>query len=325
MTPRHPERDTDPALAALLESAYAQRVDVEVAARHLWVIHRASGAFRGQGRRTRKALVSVLAGGMLFMSSGGALAASSDALPGDVLYSVKRGVEQARIVLSVSREGDARLHLALAERRMAEAREAAAKRPEVVAKLVEDALDSIDTAERTGGTVVAMEVQEARSKTTEQLDVLVAVMDESAADLLSPRKIVTAQTEIAMVPTSPTPSESDAATPSASPSEDTSTLAAEASPTSEPEQTASASPSSSPSATSSPTASSSPSASASPSPTTSPSASASPSPSTSPTASPSEPTPTSSPSRKYESVDPTDAPSGTTTTAPAQPEATPTS
>ena len=318
MTPQQPDRDTDPALSALLDSAYAQRVDVEVAARHLWVIHRAAGSLRVQGRRTRKALVSVLAGGMLFMSSGGAVAASSDSLPGDMLYSVKRGVEQARIVLSVSREGDARLHLALAERRMSEARAAAAKRPQVVAELVEEALESIDTAERTGGTVVAMEVQEARRETTQQLDVLVAVLDESAAARIEPRKIASAPPQADPVPS---PSTGPSAPPSdAAPSEGTATLASE--PSSSPSASASTtspSPSSSPSASSSPTASASPSSSPSASPSSSPSATAGPSSSPSATAAPAEPTPTSSPTRKYESVEPSEAPTGT------EPSAAPTS
>lgn len=315
MSKHSPHRDVDPALGALIDDAYTERVDMEVAARHLWMIHRAAGAMRTQGRRTRKALVSVLAGGMLFMSSGGAVAASSHALPGDMLYTVKRGVEAARIVLTVTPEGDARLYLSLAQRRMAEMKAAAAKRPEVVPELMRDAQDSLQTAERKGGTKVAMQVQEA----TEQLDVLVAVLDESAADRVANRKTTSAETEMAMMTSASPSATTDAeASPTASPSEGTNALASEPTPESSASAGASPSPSEatspSPSPTDSPSESTSPSSSPTPSPTASESTSASPSASPTPS---SEPVPTSSPGRKYESVEPTEAPSGAGTASPA--------
>lgn len=269
MTERFPDRDTDPALAALLQSAYAERVDMELAARHLWMIHRAADALRS--RRvvgTRKALVAMLAGSMLFMSSGGALAASSNALPGDVLYGVKRGVEQARIVLTVSRQGDARLHLALAKRRMAEASASAVERPEVVPDLVRDALDSLEVAERTGGQSVAVEVEEVRRETSEQLDVLVAVLDSSVDSVAGPnRKAATPEARMTLAEL----------VPSASPSAEASLTDAAESPSSSPAASVDPSPTSERTASGSPTPSESQSTSASPSATTSPEATATPS------------------------------------------------
>lgn len=269
MTERFPDRDTDPALAALLQSAYAERVDMELAARHLWMIHRAADALRS--RRvvgTRKALVAMLAGSMLFMSSGGALAASSNALPGDVLYGVKRGVEQARIVLTVSRQGDARLHLALAKRRMAEASASAVERPEVVPDLVRDALDSLEVAERTGGQSVAVEVEEVRRETSEQLDVLVAVLDSSVDSVAGPnRKAATPEARMTLAEL----------VPSASPSAEASPTDAAESPSSSPAASVDPSPTSERTASGSPTPSESQSTSASPSATTSPEATATPS------------------------------------------------
>lgn len=331
MTERFPDRDTDPALAALLQSAYAERVDMEMAARHLWMIHRAADALRS--RRvvgTRKALVAMLAGSMLFMSSGGALAASSNALPGDVLYGVKRGVEQARIVLTVSRQGDARLHLALAKRRMAEASASAVERPEVVPDLVRDALDALDVAERTGGQSVAVEVEEVRRETSEQLDVLVAVLDSSVDSVAGPnRKAATPEARMTLAELVPSVS----ASPEASPA------TADASPSSSPSASGDPSLSPSPSATPERTASGSPSPSESQSPTGSPSATpsedATEEPSVEPTATETTPPPSGStsptatesastgPTRRYEewqatpSVAPEPAPEPAPSPAPA--------
>lgn len=327
MTERFPDRDTDPALAALLQSAYAERVDMEMAARHLWMIHRAADALRS--RRvvgTRKALVAMLAGSMLFMSSGGALAASSNALPGDVLYGVKRGVEQARIVLTVSRQGDARLHLALAKRRMAEASASAVERPEVVPDLVRDALDSLEVAERTGGQSVAVEVEEVRRETSEQLDVLVAVLDSSVDSVAGPnRKAATPEARMTLAELVPSVSSSPEASPTtadASPSSSPS-ASGDPSPSATPERTASGSPS--PTASDEPTSSPSaePTESGSEEPSAEPSASegsSTPSESTSPAASESAST---GPTRRYEewqatpSVAPEPAPEPAPSPAPA--------
>jgi hypothetical protein len=62
--------------------------------------------------------------GLLSVSAGVAFA-SGDALPGDLLYTLKRGIERARIALSLSSAGDAALLLGFADERLQEADELA--------------------------------------------------------------------------------------------------------------------------------------------------------------------------------------------------------
>jgi hypothetical protein len=57
----------------------------------------------------------------LIASGVGVAGAAAEALPGDQLYGVKRGLEEASLVLSVTRSGDADLLLEFAGRRLAEA------------------------------------------------------------------------------------------------------------------------------------------------------------------------------------------------------------
>ncbi|MFQ5996768.1 MAG: DUF4382 domain-containing protein, partial [Dehalococcoidales bacterium] len=73
---------------------------------------------------------------VLFMLSGGVVAASNNSMPGEVLYPVKMATEQARLVLTPSEEGKAKLHIAFAERRMEEMAEMSRRgQVEQVAKL----------------------------------------------------------------------------------------------------------------------------------------------------------------------------------------------
>ncbi len=59
----------------------------------------------------------------LLIGSVGVAYASGDALPGDNLYGVKRGLERAALVVSLSAEGDAELWLKHADQRIAEVEE----------------------------------------------------------------------------------------------------------------------------------------------------------------------------------------------------------
>jgi hypothetical protein len=59
----------------------------------------------------------------LLGASAGAAWASGDALPGDPLYPLKRGIERARIGLSWTSEGDAELWVEYAQERLMEAEE----------------------------------------------------------------------------------------------------------------------------------------------------------------------------------------------------------
>lgn len=70
--------------------------------------------------RPAYALGAVLLALMLLGGSVGAAYASSDALPGDTLYGVKRGVEQITLTITLSDEAEARLLQGYAERRVEE-------------------------------------------------------------------------------------------------------------------------------------------------------------------------------------------------------------
>jgi HAMP domain-containing protein len=69
------------------------------------------------------ALIAALATCGILSVSVGAAYASGDALPGDPLYGLKRGIERARIALSLSSAGDAELLLGFANERLQEAEE----------------------------------------------------------------------------------------------------------------------------------------------------------------------------------------------------------
>ncbi|NIS83111.1 MAG: hypothetical protein GTO14_23570 [Anaerolineales bacterium] len=65
-------------------------------------------------------LVSVFLAALLLFSSFGVAWASTDALPGDSLYGVKRGMEEARLALTLNDESDTALLQAFADERLEE-------------------------------------------------------------------------------------------------------------------------------------------------------------------------------------------------------------
>jgi hypothetical protein len=71
--------------------------------------------------RPALALTGLLAAVGLLGASAGVARASGDALPGDPLYPLKRGIERARIGLSWTSEGDAALWVGYAQERLMEA------------------------------------------------------------------------------------------------------------------------------------------------------------------------------------------------------------
>ncbi len=68
-------------------------------------------------RRWAVAIAVVLA---LFLAGGGTVAASSDSLPGDVLYPVKMATEKVQAFFTFGDEAKANLHIKFAERRIKE-------------------------------------------------------------------------------------------------------------------------------------------------------------------------------------------------------------
>lgn len=101
-------------------------------------------------------MVAALASLMLVVTGGGAIAASAGTLPGDALYSVKRGTERIRLVLAVTPEADAHTHLAIARTRWVEAQQAVEDRPDVVPALLGETFAALDAAERPGGRIADM-------------------------------------------------------------------------------------------------------------------------------------------------------------------------
>ncbi len=189
--------ELDPELAELLGDAFRRDVSMEVAARHLWSIDRAARQAQEQTKggtsaspdvvaapsgtpvatpraprvtsprarhRSRRALVAVLAAVMLFSTSTAALAASSESLPGDLLYSVKTTGEQARWLLAFTSEARALVLVEIAENRLAEADRARSVRPAVVGELIARAEDAIAEAERVPSARVAEAVQGVRTR-----------------------------------------------------------------------------------------------------------------------------------------------------------------
>src|SRR5258706_903957 len=94
----------------------------------------------GSGR-TRGAIILGVAAGALALS--GVSLASTDSVPGDTLYSVKRSSEQAQLVLAGSDINRAQLHLEFAKSRLVEARH-------VEANAINGVLSTMDGEIRTG-------------------------------------------------------------------------------------------------------------------------------------------------------------------------------
>jgi Domain of unknown function (DUF5667) len=96
---------------------------------------------RDRGGRTRAAILLGVTAGALALS--GVSLASTDSVPGDALYSVKRSSEQAQLVLAGSDAGRGQLHLEFAKSRQVEARH-------VPADATDGVLDDMDGEARAG-------------------------------------------------------------------------------------------------------------------------------------------------------------------------------
>jgi hypothetical protein len=211
--------DLDPATAEAMARAYHQEVDVETAARHLWMLHRAgrarAGSRRedrggGHGRVIRQVAVSVLVGLMLVSSSGAAVAASRSSLPGDVLYPVKRGAEQAQLILTVDPRAQEQLQLEIARTRLDELRRVVEVRPEAVPRLVADTLAAIEVAGTASSGAESL-IAEAEAEIADLApDLAAAPAEEASSSALS---------AAAVPPGSPSPAPSPV--PSASPTPST--------------------------------------------------------------------------------------------------------
>lgn len=172
----------DEELRELVHRSFATTVDVDTAARHLWVLHRV-GAHMQRARRTRvrQGLVVACLALMLFATSGVAVALSNGALPGEALYHVKRGAESVQLLVTRAPEADARLNLRFARVRLGEAVAVAAVRPLELPRLFGDAAASVERAEEVGGPAVAAEATALRMEASETILALSGSVDGEVA------------------------------------------------------------------------------------------------------------------------------------------------
>jgi len=92
----------------------------------------------------RRRLVALTAGALalLMLTAGSAVAVAQDADPDDALYGLKRASEEAWLVMPRGSERAAEVHLALADRRIEEARRA----PEHAERLVSEGIGNVEAA-----------------------------------------------------------------------------------------------------------------------------------------------------------------------------------
>lgn len=216
--------DFDPALSALLRRALHQQVDPETSKRHLEIIKTEAARLQAERAATpvwprRQLLVAALVGLLLMVMSGGAVAASGAALPGDLLYPVKLGTEQVRLLIAISPDADSAVLLDIARRRIAEAQEAMHRQPESVNKLVQEAMQAIDAADTERDPVLqrtAMTLRDQASRTVALTDDL----DPDQADALqtpTPRVTVPPSASSSSDPTVALPPDAEPPTSSGSP------------------------------------------------------------------------------------------------------------
>ena len=106
--------------ARAAREAFAVEVPDDVARAHLAAIDDTVVPFERPHRRRRLALTLIAAVITVVLLGGAAVAASASALPGDVLYPVKRAVERIELTIHSDPASRARLHLQYAQRRLAE-------------------------------------------------------------------------------------------------------------------------------------------------------------------------------------------------------------
>lgn len=110
-------------LAARVRAGLQVEVSADAARAHLTALAGAASIGEARRRRGRRALVASLAAAVvLTLGSGSALAASSDDVPGDPFYGLKRAAERVAIAMRRAPESKAALHLQFADRRLAEIR-----------------------------------------------------------------------------------------------------------------------------------------------------------------------------------------------------------
>jgi uncharacterized protein DUF5667 len=111
--------------AQVARAAFVRSLPADVARAHLSMLREdraknvvAMPVVRGRGLRLAAAFVAAAV--VLVVGAGSAVAASSDAVPGDPLYGVKRAVERISLAMHRDPVGRAALHLQFADERLDE-------------------------------------------------------------------------------------------------------------------------------------------------------------------------------------------------------------
>jgi hypothetical protein len=166
--PERPDADLDAGLRDLLVAAYSEPVDIDTAARHLWHLH--MHALRQRSSLAQQSLrltaVAVMAFAALLGLSG-TLASIDPPPPAQEVVAQNGGHEDADPGPWAGppmpfRDAQARAHIVYGQRRIAQAEFAVATRPQVITGLVEDAVGSVERAERIAGRELAQEIKPAR-------------------------------------------------------------------------------------------------------------------------------------------------------------------
>ncbi len=132
---RHDDDSFDSSLGLLLRRALRQKVDPETRDRHLDALTVQAARLREAGataevlpmRPARPRWVGAVAAALVVLAfCSTTVVASQEALPGDVLYTVKRGTENARLLLATSPEAVAEVRADIAQTRSEEAQLVAA-------------------------------------------------------------------------------------------------------------------------------------------------------------------------------------------------------
>jgi len=132
---RHDDDSFESSLGLLLRRALRQKVDPETRDRHLDALTVQAARLREAGptaevlpmRPARPRWVGAVAAALVVLAfCSTTVIASQSALPGDVLYTVKRGTENARLLLATSPEAVAEVRADIAQARSEEAQLVAA-------------------------------------------------------------------------------------------------------------------------------------------------------------------------------------------------------
>lgn len=177
-----PEGD-DRGVGRRVQQAYATRVGIDTAARHLWSMDREARRLRRRRRRQR--LVSAAASLLVLVAAGGTVAGSAMALPGETLYPVKESLERAELTIAFSDTANARAHLRHSRVRLDELEQAVDSNPEVVPEIAERFYTSLERAAVLGGESVAAEVAALRTSASLLLDRIARDLDPSIAKSLT--------------------------------------------------------------------------------------------------------------------------------------------